>query len=163
MVKLLNERAEHAPAIDQLLDKAFGEARWHKTCQLLRDGRTPRPGLSLVAVTRNALVGTVRLWTIQAGRRRALLLGPLAVDPQWRDEGIGAALMQEALKRAAAAGEDAVLLVGDAPYYERFGFRSELTRGLTLPGPAEASRFMANELTPGAFMDAKGPLAPLAS
>jgi predicted N-acetyltransferase YhbS len=71
VVRLVDERVEHAPAVERLLDAAFGEGRWHKTCQRLRDGQTPSRGLSLVALDRDALVGTVRLWPVQMGRRRA--------------------------------------------------------------------------------------------
>ena len=164
MVKLVIERPDHAPAVERLIDMGFGEARWHKTCQRLRDGQKPVAALSLVAVDRDAIIGTVRLWTVKAGRRRALLLGPLAVDPQRREEGIGAALMEEALKRAEAAGEDLVLLVGDAPYYARFGFRADATTGLWLPGPVERERFLAKALTPRAANDlAHGPVMPVAA
>lgn len=160
---VVGERMEHAPAVERLLDVAFGEERWQKTCQRLRDGQVPRTDLSLVALAGDALVGTVRLWTVLAGRRRALLLGPLAVDPAWRSQGVGSALMTEAVARAQAAGDRAILLVGDAPYYRRFGFRPELTRGLTLPGPVDRDRFLARELVPGALAGARGLVhAPLA-
>jgi predicted N-acetyltransferase YhbS len=163
MVRLVDERVEHAPAVERLLDAAFGEARWHKTCQRLRDGQAPLRGLSLVALDRDALVGTVRLWPVRAGRRRALMLGPLAVDPAWLRRGIGAALTDEALRRAEAAGEGSVLLVGDAPYYQRFGFRPEATRRLWLPGPVERERFLGRELRRGALDNANGPVLKLAA
>jgi predicted N-acetyltransferase YhbS len=164
MVRLLTERAEHGPAVERLVDAAFGEARWHKTCQRLRDGQMPVAQLSLVALDGEKLVGTVRLWTVKAGRRRALLLGPLAIDQKHRDRGIGAALIEEAILRAEAAGEDLVLLVGDAPYYARFGFRADATSGLWLPGPVERARFLAKPLTPAAANDpAQGPVLPLAA
>jgi predicted N-acetyltransferase YhbS len=164
MVRLLTERAEHGPAIERLVEAAFGEARWHKTCQRLRDSRTPVAQLSLVALDGKQQVGTVRLWTVNAGRKRALLLGPLAIDGKHRDQGIGAALVEEAILRAEAAGEDLVLLVGDAPYYARFGFRADATSGLWLPGPVERGRFLAKPLTPAAANDpATGPVLPLAA
>lgn len=165
MVTYAVERDEHGPAIERLLDSAFGEARWHKTSQRVRAGRAAVRGLSLVALDGQELVGTVRLWRITAGKRRkpALLLGPLAVDARFRDHGIGGALMDEALARARAAGEPAVLLVGDEPYYGRFGFRADKTRGLWLPGPVDRRRFLACELTPEALKDATGPVLPLAA
>jgi predicted N-acetyltransferase YhbS len=163
MITLASEREEHAPAIEQLLDVAFGEARWHKSSQRLRDGQAPLAGLSLVALAGDALVGTVRLWPVLAGRRRALLLGPLAVDPARREEGIGAALMNEALRRAAAAGEEAVLLVGDHEYYKRFGFERDKTTGLWMPGPTDRKRFLARELKPRALDRARGPVQKLAA
>jgi predicted N-acetyltransferase YhbS len=163
MVTLVAEREEHAPAVELLLDVAFGEARWHKTSQRLRDGQAPLGGASLVALAGDALVGTVRLWPVLAGRRRALLLGPLAVDPARRDEGIGAALMTEALRRAGETGEEAVLLVGDAEYYKRFGFERDKTSGLWLPGPVDRTRFLARELKPRALERASGPVLKLAA
>jgi predicted N-acetyltransferase YhbS len=85
------------------------------------------------------------------------------VDAAWRERGIGAALVEEALRRARAAGEEAVLLVGDEPYYRRFGFRRELTSGLWLPGPVDRERFLALELKPGALGRARGPVLKLAA
>ncbi len=158
MITLVEERHEHAPAIERLLDVAFGEERWHKTCQRLREAQAPLSGLSLVALDRDALVGTVRLWPVLAGRRRALLLGPLAIDPAYRDQGLGARLTEEALKRAREQGEQAVLLVGDAPYYERFGFRRESTERLWLPGPVDRKRFLARELRAESLAGARGPV-----
>jgi len=163
MVTLTPERPEHGPAIERLLDQAFGEARWQKTCQRLRDGRTPLHDLSLVAIADRKLVGTVRLWPVLAGGRRALMLGPLAVDATWREHGIGSQLMDEALKRARDAGERAVLLVGDAPYYRRFGFERTNTGGLWLPGPVKPERFLAHELTPDALDGARGKVMALAA
>lgn len=163
MIALVAERAEHAPAVERLLDSAFGEARWRKTCQLLRDGQAPLPHLSLVALDGAALVGSVRLWPVKAGRHRALMLGPLAVDRDWRARGIGAALVEEAIHRATAAGEEAVLLVGDAPYYQRFGFRRDATKGLWLPGPVERERFLGRELKPGALDKARGLVTKMAA
>ena len=165
MVTVTVERDEHGPAIDRLLDSAFGEARWHKTSQRVRAGRTAVRELSLVALDGQELVGTVRLWRVVAGSRRrpALLLGPLAVDAHWRSQGIGADLTVEALDRARAAGEQAVLLVGDAPYYARFGFQADKTTGLWLPGPVDRRRFLAHELTPDALKNAAGPVLPLAA
>jgi len=163
VIELVAERADHAPAVERLLDSAFGEARWHKTCQRLRDGAAPLPHLSLVALDGAALVGSVRLWPVKAGRRRAVMLGPLAVDPARREQGIGAALVQEAIRRAQEAGEEAVLLVGDEPYYRRFGFRRDAAKGLWLPGPVDRERFLARALKPGALDRAQGPVVKLAA
>ena len=165
MVTVTNERDEHGPAVKRLLDAAFGETRSRKTSQRLRDGRAPVRELSLVALDGDDLVGTVRLWPVLVGRRnrRALLLGPLAVEPRWQSRGIGATLMEEAIKRARAAREDAILLVGDAPYYGRFGFRADKTSGLWLPGPVDRRRFLARELKVEALKDAAGPVLPLAA
>ena len=102
------------------------------------------------------LVGTVRLWHVSAGGRPALVLGPLAVDPACRALGIGAALMHQALAAARARGHAAVILLGDAPYYARFGFSAEKTGALSLPGPFERDRLLAIEFADGALAGAEG-------
>ena len=102
------------------------------------------------------MVGTVRLWDIEAGSRRGLLLGPLAVDPSLKSAGIGSALMRHAIAQAVRLGHDAILLVGDAPYYARFGFSAEKTDRLSMPGPYEKHRFLALELKAGALAGARG-------
>src|SRR5258706_15190184 len=123
-----SERASDVVAREALLDACFGATRHMRTCQRLRDGRAPAEGLALSAVHQGLLVGTVRLWHVSAGGVPALVLGPLAVDPSCRKLGIGRALVQRALAAAKARGHGAVLLLGDAPYYSRFGF-SALTTG----------------------------------
>jgi predicted N-acetyltransferase YhbS len=151
-----DERAFDATAREALLDEAFGPRRLAKTSQRLRDGRAPVEGLALVARDGDELVGTLRCWPVKAGGRPALLLGPVAVAKSHRSRGIGSALMREALQRAATGGHRAVLLVGDAPYYARFGFTAALTRDLELPGPVDRARFLAIETVAGALNGAKG-------
>src|SRR4051812_10337667 len=116
------ERASDGVAREALLDACFGASRQQRTCQRLRDGRAPAEGLSFSAVSGRRLVGTIRLWHVNAGGAPALVLGPLAVDPSCRGLGIGAALVHHALATARALGHGAVILLGDAPYYGRFGF-----------------------------------------
>jgi predicted N-acetyltransferase YhbS len=101
-------------------------------------------------------VGTVRLWHVSAGGVPALILGPLAVDSAFRKLGGGAALMDHALAAARARGHRAVLLLGDAPYYARFGFSAEKTGELKLPGAFERERLLALELADGALDGAWG-------
>jgi predicted N-acetyltransferase YhbS len=152
-----SERASDIVAREKLLDRAMGPERRKKTCERLRAGRLPAGGLALVA--RDAfgrVIGTVRLWHVQASGVPALMLGPLAVDPWWQGGGVGGALMREVLARAAARGHGAVILVGDAPYYARFGFTPQLTAALDLPGPVDRARFLALELRPGALAEARG-------
>jgi predicted N-acetyltransferase YhbS len=140
-----------------LLDRVWGDARFAKTAERLREGRLPAEGLSFVAEDDHCVVGTVRLWYVSAGAARpALLLGPLAVDDAWRGLGIGAALMKRATEAAQRESHQAVLLVGDAPYYRRFGFSAEQTDGLWVPGPYEKHRLLARELVPGALDGARG-------
>ncbi len=150
------EQCAHAPAREALLDAAFGAPRFEKTSERLRAGRLPVDGLALVAEDGDALIGTVRLWPVRAGGVDALLLGPLAVARSHRRLGVGAALMREGIARAATRGHRAILLVGDAPYYARFGFAASPTERLAMPGPVDPARFLALELVPGALRSAEG-------
>ena len=155
MVTIRRERKADVAPREALLDVSYGQIRFSKTSERLREGR--RPGLSFVATSGRRLVGTVRLWEVSAGPGRpALLLGPLAVAPDCRKRGIGATLVQAALREATGLGHGAVLLVGDAPYYGRFGFSNEKTAALWLPGPYEPHRLLARELEPGALDGARG-------
>ncbi len=154
------ERASDVVAREALLDACFGEDRRMRTCQRLRDGRAPAEGLSLSAVRKGKLIGTVRLWHVSAGGVPALILGPLAVDHSCRKLGAGAALMARALAAARARGHRAVILLGDAPYYARFGFSTQKTADLLLPGAFERERLLALELTAGALDGAWGMIVP---
>jgi predicted N-acetyltransferase YhbS len=150
------ERASDVVAREALLDACFGEKRHMRTCQRLRDGRAPAEGLALSATARGRLVGTVRLWHVSVGGTPALMLGPLAVEASSRKFGAGAALMDHALAAAKARGHRAVILLGDEPYYARFGFTGEKTRELLLPGPFERDRLLGLELAEGALDGAWG-------
>ena len=154
------ERASDVVGREALLDACFGDNRLNRTCQRLRDGRAPAEGLALSAVARGRLVGTVRLWHVSAGGIPALMLGPLAVEVTSRKLGVGAALMDHALAAATARGHRAVILLGDAPYYVRFGFSGHKTGELTLPGPFERDRLLALELREGALDGAWGMIVP---
>lgn len=157
MIRICDEHISDAAAREALLDTAFGDDRFKKTSEKLRACRKPAKGLSLVAKTRDgALVGTVRLWHVMIGNRPALMLGPLAVDRTMRSAGIGAKLMREAIARAKLSGHDAIILVGDEAYYQRFGFSNVRTQMLWLPGPVERSRFLALELKRDALKGAAG-------
>ena len=157
MITIREETAFDVAAREALLDAAFGEARFTKTSQRLREDRLPADGLSFVACRTGQLIGTARLWDISAGPGRpALLLGPLAVAAHARKRGIGAALMRHALAEASGRGHAAVLLVGDAPYYGRFGFSDGRTGALWLPGPYERHRLLGHEIEPGALDKARG-------
>ena len=145
------ERASDVAAREALLDACFGANRAARTCQRLRDGRAPAEGLALSVVRQGRLVGSVRLWHVSAGGKPALMLGPLAVDASCRKLGIGAALTNHALAAAAARGHGAVILLGDAAYYARFGFSAAKTADLSLPGPFERERLLGLELRDGAL------------
>ena len=154
------ERASDVVAREALLDACFGVNRHTRTCQRLRDGRAPAEGLALSVVRQSQLVGTVRLWHVSAGAVPALMLGPLAVDHSCRQLGVGAALMDQALAAAKALGHGAVILLGDAPYYARFGFSAAKTGELSLPGPFERDRLLGLELREGALDGAWGMIVP---
>jgi hypothetical protein len=154
------EKASDVAAREALLDVAFGENRHTRTCQCLRDGRAPAEGLAFSAVARGKIVGTLRLWHVSAGGTRALVLGPLAVDCAFRKLGVGAALITRALAAARARGHRAVLLLGDAAYYARFGFSAAKTAELMLPGAYEQERLLGIELVPGALDGAWGMIVP---
>ena len=151
-MQIIAEQPEHAPAIEALLDLSFGSGRAAKTVYRLRQGVAPIPELCFVAVEAEVLQGTIRYWPVTlAGTLPALLLGPIAVAEERRSEGLGAVLIEHSLAQAAKLGHRIVLLVGDAPYYGRFGFRRDLALGLDLPGPVDLERFLGLDLVPGAL------------
>jgi predicted N-acetyltransferase YhbS len=159
MVTIRAEISSDVTLRDALLNRAFGVKRFRKTSEKLRAGRLPAFAYSAVD-SRGKLIGTVRVWNIIAGSAGAsLLLGPVAVDSKVQGQGVGAALMNQAISAARAAGFESILLVGDAPYYARFGFSENLTRHLHLPGPVERNRFLGLELSEQALDGAEGLVA----
>jgi predicted N-acetyltransferase YhbS len=158
---MVAETAADVTAREALLDRAMGPMRKKKASEKLRRGRRPSEGLAFVVRDDSGmLAGTVRLWdvTLGEGGPAALLLGPLAVEPSLKSAGIGSALMRHAIAEAKRLGHGVILLVGDAPYYERFGFSAEKTGSLAMPGPYERHRFLALELEEGALAGAHGTL-----
>lgn len=155
MILVRDEMPSDVVPRERLLDLCFGEGRFAKTSQRLRDGRLPARGLALTIEIEGRVAGTVRLWNIAAGPTDGLLLGPIAIDPSLQGLGLGSALMRAALTRADSLGHAAVLLVGDAPYYARFGF-ARCSKTLWMPGPFERDRFLGLELRTGALTSASG-------
>lgn len=155
-------RAGDEAAVEELLDLAFGPSRLLKPAQALRDGQRPADGLAFLvrddaAPWGGRIVGNLTLWHVRAGPATpALLLGPLAVHPDYQGEGIGRALMLRGLNEARRLGHRAILLVGDPPYYTRFGFSREAVRHLVMPGYADDGRFLGLELVSGALSQATG-------
>jgi len=150
-------------ARETLLDRVMGLERRLKSSEKIRRGRLPAEGLALVARDESGhVIGTVRLWNIEAGISQqgtpveALLLGPLAVDCSQEGRGIGGALMRAAIAEASHRGHGGILLVGDAAYYERFGFFAAKTRHLVMPGPFDRARLLALELKEGWLDGAAG-------
>lgn len=166
MYHVVDEAPHHADLIESLLEVSFGPDRHQKTVYRLREGILPVAGLSLVAETEDgAFRGTLRFWPVQiktasGNMEKILLLGPIAVDGGLRKTGVGTLLMNEGLARAKTLGWDAVLLVGDEPYYSRFGFRRSLAEGLELPGPVDVNRFLGLELKDGVLNGVSGMVEP---
>jgi predicted N-acetyltransferase YhbS len=157
MVTIRQERSTDIAARERLLDASFGAGRLAKTSERLREGRLAAEGLSFAAVEAGRLVGTARLWNVSAGiGHPALLLGPIAVATEARGRGIGTALVNKVVREARRLGHRAILLVGDAPYYGRFGFTADATRALRLPGPYEPERLLGFALKSGALDGARG-------
>ena len=154
------ERPADGPAIDAICDAAFGPGAQTRAAAWLREGVMHRSDLSFVAERDGALVGTVRLTPIRWGGKAALMLGPLAVDPAAGRQGIGRALMGEAMNRArwltAEGSPPVVLLVGDHAYYRDFGFEPVPPSRVRLPRPADPARVLACELVPGALDGFRG-------
>lgn len=146
-----------AEALSQLSAEAFGPGRFARSAYRVREGIPPVPGLSLVGWWGDRLVGGIRFTAISIGEEKdAALLGPLVVDPAEKGKGFGRALVEEGLVRAKAKGFSLVLLVGDMPYYGRFGFSPVRPGQITLPGPVDPARLLAVELVPGALATASG-------
>ena len=155
--KIRQEKIADLDAREALLDRAYGPSRFTKTSERLREDRLPAAGLSFVATENGQIIGSVRLWNVSAGHgKAALLLGPLAVAPEHRSKGLGGKLMKHAIATARMRGHGAILLVGDAPYYQRFGFSTEKTASLWMPGAYEQHRLLGIELQAGALDGARG-------
>lgn len=156
------EQPKHACAIEALLDASFGPDRFGKTAYRLRDGVDSIPELNLVAIEHDehgheVLEGTIRYWPILVGGSTpSLLLGPIAVAGRLQGGGLGSKMIRMSLNKAIAHGYKSVILVGDAPYYERFGFSRALTLGMEMPGPVDMSRLLGLELVEGALDGVSG-------
>jgi len=157
---ILPETATDAPAIDRLHERTFGPGRYAKTAYRLREQADHRVDLSFTARTGTLLVGSVRLTPIRIGEARALLLGPLTVEPAFRERGVGQALIERALAEARAKAEKLVILVGDEPYYGKCGFKRVPAGRVTMPGPVDPARLLVAELADGAFDGVSGAVKP---
>ncbi len=156
MIELRPERPEDWWEVEALLDLCFAPGREALSSYRLRDGIPPVPGLCLVAREAGILAGAIRFWPVRVGGAAALLLGPVAVHPTHQGEGLGGALIRDGLSAALQAGWARVMLVGDAPYYGRFGF----TRldGVVMPPPTNPERVLGQALVPGAWDGVQGPV-----
>ena len=158
---ILTEKPEDAAAIERLHERTFGPGRYARTAFRIREKMAHRLDLSYTARIGTLLVGSVRLTSVCIGETPALLLGPLTIEPPFRDKGIGKAMMERALKDAKDKGYRLVVLVGDEPYYARVGFKRVAPSGtITMPGPADPARMLAAELTEGALAGVSGMVRP---
>jgi predicted N-acetyltransferase YhbS len=155
---ILSETKEDAPAIERLHERTFGPGRYAKTAYRLREQAAHRPDLSFTARIGSLLVGSVWLSPIRIGDTKALLLGPLTVEPAFRERGVGQALIERALDAARAKGHRLVILVGDEPYYGKTGFKRVPPGRATMPGPVDPGRLLVAELADGAFEGVSGPI-----
>jgi predicted N-acetyltransferase YhbS len=146
-----------AEAIERLHERAFGPGRFARTAERIREAAPHLLELSFTALVGTLLVGAVRMTPVKAGAVNGLMLGPLTVDPAFEKRGIGSALITRALAGAREHPEHAlVLLVGDEPFYVRFGFKRVLEGQLKMPGPIDPARFLALALREGALAEARG-------
>lgn len=163
MLRFLPERPDDAPEVEMLLDLAFAPGRTALSSYTLRRGVAPIAALCRICRDDyDALVGSIRYWPVRLGDARlpGLLLGPIAVHPTRQGEGIGAMLMADTLAEAETGGWTRVLLVGDEPYYGRFGFTRAAAAGLVFPPPVNPERLLGRALAPGAMAGLSGPVAP---
>lgn len=164
MTEFEHEQSEDRDAVEALFDLAFAPGRSLLSSYRLRIGAEPVADLCLIARDEfGSIVGAIRYWPIRIGSPgdpdevQALLLGPVAVHPTRQSEGLGARLILSSLEKAAELGWTACLLVGDEPYYRRFGFRRALVERVAFPNPTNPKRVLGLELVPGALARAKGP------
>lgn len=136
------EDAADTTAIEDLQANAFGPGRFARTAFRIRENAEPRQDLSFVGLVGSQIAGSIRLSPILIGDTEALLLGPLTVSPDFKNRGLGKALMRTAMDAAELAGDKIVLLVGDAPYYGPFGFQQVPLGRITLPGPVDPARLL---------------------
>ncbi len=157
---ILPETADDAAAIERLHERTFGPGRYAKTAYRLREQVAHRLDVSFTARIGTLLVGSVRLSPVRIGDTKALLLGPLTVEPAFRERGVGQALIERALKAAKANGHRLVILVGDEPYYGKCGFKPIPPGRTVMPGPVDPARLLVAELDDGAFDGVSGPIRP---
>jgi predicted N-acetyltransferase YhbS len=159
-VTILPETADDALAIERLHERTFGPGRFARTAYRVRERAPHLLPLSFTARIGTLLVGSVRLSPVRIGETPALLLGPLTIEPPFRERGIGAKMLERALAEARDAGHRLIILVGDEPFYARVGFKRIPKRQVTMPGPVDPARLLVAELVEGAFGGVSGPVRP---
>ena len=159
-LSIMPETADDAEPIERLHERTFGPGRYAKSAYRLRERNPHLLELSYTARIGTLLVGSVRQLPICIGDTKALLLGPLTVEPPFRSHGIGRMLLERCLAEAKARGHRLVLLVGDEPYYSRVGFKRVPRGRAIMPGPVDYARVLVAELEEGAFEGVSGRIRP---
>lgn len=150
-IVIVPETPAHDSQIEDINAEAFGPGRYTRAAYRIREGGPHERALSFVALCGETVIASVRLTPVRAGQGTALLLGPLAVRPRYKNRGIGRKLVAVAVEAARRADAGAVLLVGDAPYYGPLGFSPMSYGQIAMPGPVDPARMLAVELKPGAL------------
>jgi len=140
--------------VEALYDLCFAPGREALSSYRLRDGGDPVAELCLLLRDDSGVAAAIRYWPVRVGTARVLLLGPIAVHPTHQSEGLGGWLIRESLDRARDLGWTRVLLVGDAPYYSRFGFAR--MSDVKMPPPTNPARVLGLALVPGAWDGVSG-------
>ena len=159
-VRFLPEHLDHAPLIAAITDEAFGPGRFVRAAERVREMASFDPALSFVAEHDGAIIGSVRLTPIAIGATPSLMLGPLAVRPDYKNRGVGKALMRLAAEAAQAAGERSIILVGDPPYYAPLGYELLPRGSVIMPGPVDPGRLLGLGLAEGALVELAGTVGP---
>jgi predicted N-acetyltransferase YhbS len=159
-ITILAETAADAQPIERLHERTFGPGRFALTAYRLREHVDHRLDLSFTARIGTLMVGSVRQLPICIGDAKALMLGPLTVEPEFRSHGIGRILLERCLSEAKAKGIRLVMLVGDEPYYSRVGFKRIARGRAVMPGPVDPARVLIAELSDGAFEGVSGRIRP---
>ena len=150
------ELVAHDAAIDDINAEAFGPGRFARAAYRIREGGPHERKLSFVALADGEVIASVRMTRVRIGAADALLLGPLAVRPAWKNKGIGRQIMQLSVDAARLAGHGLVVLVGDEPYYGPFGFKRVAAMQIVFPAPVDQARVLALELAEGTLANAAG-------
>jgi predicted N-acetyltransferase YhbS len=154
------ENPQDAQAIERLLERTFGPGRFVLSAYRLREHVDHLLDLSFTARIGTLLVGSIRQLPICIGDTKALLLGPLTVEPPFRGRGVGRLLLKRALGEAKAEGHRLVLLVGDEAYYGQVGFKKVEKGRAIMPGPVDHDRVLIGEIVGGAFEGVSGAVRP---
>jgi predicted N-acetyltransferase YhbS len=152
----LPEQPSHDAVIDDINAEAFGPGRFTRAAYRIREGGLHERRLSFVALADGEVIASVRLTRVTIGRANALLLGPLAVRPAWKNRGIGRHILKMSVEAARQVGHALVVLVGDEPYYGPLGFRQVPQKQMKFPAPVDLSRILYLEMKTGSLAEAHG-------